>query len=158
MEKPQLVRQALIRILALLVACVLAAVVAITAYGHLFRTQVLENALTVALPAGGEIMDYHYFTGVFSASVVYPAGRYEEIKQTLEQGDICHVRGFEELHPEWARRLDILRIDGKELCKAEDLTTIIPAREVYVALLQTDEETVLYIAWPEARVLERMLP
>lgn len=158
MKKPRLVRQALIRILALLVACVLAAVVAVTVYGNVFRTRVLENALTVELPVGGEIVDYHYVAGVFSASVVYPADQYEKIKQAVEAGDICHVRGFEELHPEWARRLGIARIDGKELRKAEDLTTIIPAREVYVALLQTDEEMVLYVAWPESRVLERMLP
>ncbi len=146
-----IVRRALIRLLCCLLAAVILGLGAYTAYGYLFKTHAIETTLGCELPEDGRLVDYSFFPGRLTATLTFPRGEYEAVKESL-QGCDCY---FRETSPVSVKRLEIGYLEDKEPELAECLFGEEWPYNFCGVLCRAGDETILYVTQPGGAISEK---
>lgn len=149
LSKKAIVKKALIRLICCIFGVVLffalLFVIVSTAYGNIFKMQALNDVIECDLFEDGKLVEYSYFPGKLSATLVFPEYQYQEIKNELQlQNTVCF---FSEIDLESVQFLEIPHTLDNRLQSAEYFVGG-PLDDFCGILCRTEDETVCYVAQP----------
>lgn len=156
LSKKATVKKALIRLIYCILGTVLffalLFVIVSTAYGNIFKMQVINDAIECDLFKDGELVDYSYFPGRLSATLVFPEHQYQEIKNELQLQNMACL--FSEIDLESVRFLEIPHTLDNRLQHAEYFVGG-PLDNFCGILCHAEDETVCYVAQPAHLISEK---
>ncbi len=113
------------------------------------KTHAIKTALRCELPEDGRLVDYAFFPGKLTATLTFPRGEYEAVKEGLWD---CY---FRETSPASVKRLEIGYLEEKELELAEYLVRDMWSGDFCGMLCRAEDETILYVTQPGDAISEK---